>query len=42
MLGTKKSAVDLFRSHLHQILNMNHELVILSKEIKWNWIVKAI
>ena len=42
MLGTKKSAVDLFRSHLHQILNMNHELVILSKEIKWKWIEKQL
>ena len=31
----QKSAVDLFHSHLRQILNMNQELVVLTKEMTW-------
>lgn len=29
---------DLFRSGLDSIINPNHELVLLSKEVDWQWI----
>lgn len=29
---------DLFRMRLDQMVNMNHELIILSKEVAWDWI----
>ncbi len=29
---------DLFRSRLDQIINMKHELVVLSQKIGWVWI----
>jgi IS5 family transposase len=29
---------DLFRARLDQIINMNHELVLLAGKIDWNWI----
>lgn len=32
---------DLFRSHLEQIINMQHELVKLSKAIDWDYLDKA-
>ena len=39
MIGKHKPAIgDLFRSNLNQILNLNHELVLLSKEVDWTWI----
>ena len=40
MLGKKNSSgqLDAFRSRLDQMLNMNHELVQLSKEVDWEWI----
>jgi IS5 family transposase len=40
MLGKKKDKkqLDLFRSRLDQIINENHELVLLSNEVDWGWI----
>ncbi len=32
----KLSKADLFRSHLEQIINMNHSMVHLSRQINWN------
>lgn len=29
---------DLFRMRLDQMVNMNHELIVLSKEVAWDWI----
>ena len=29
---------DLFRMRLDQMVNMSHELIILAKEVDWNWI----
>jgi IS5 family transposase len=41
MVGKKNKGIgDLFRSNLNQILNQNHSLIILSKEIDWSWIEK--
>lgn len=39
MLGKlKPDSSDLFRSRLDSIINLNHEIVVLSKEIDWNWL----
>ena len=40
MLGKKsrKGQMDLFRPRLDQMINPNHELVELSKEVDWQWI----
>lgn len=38
---TDISPHDLFRSHLEQIINMQHELVKLSKAIDWEYLDKA-
>ncbi len=29
---------DLFRMRLDQMVNMNHEMIVLSREVDWNWI----
>ena len=40
MLGKhhQKSQVELFRSGLDQMISLNQALVVLSKEVDWNWI----
>ena len=42
MLGKKsrKGQMDLFRPRLDQLINPNHELVELSKEIDWQGKIK--
>lgn len=44
MLGKKiqSGQEDLFRSRLSQIISLNHELVLLSQEIDWDWIEKEL
>lgn len=40
MIGkfTPTGQTDLFRMRLDQIVNLQHELIILSKELDWKWI----
>ena len=40
MKGKKRTHhnFDLFRSRLESILDMDHELCVLSREVDWNWI----
>ena len=42
MMQDAPGQTDFFRSRLDQIINMRHELVLLSHEIDWAWLESEI